>query len=371
MSESLTFADFETSGGAKIHRIPLEVFPNFWAYVYAVQKDEYCVLIDSGSGTDTSHENLLAGLKRAGIQASDLTHILLTHAHIDHFGGLSKLRPITNAKIGVHELDVQTVAHHEARLALIGRRLASFLAETGLAEETCEHVLSMYRFSKAIYQSTPVDFTLRYGSATQGGAYEAMDMQLGPFEFIHLPGHCPGHVAIRVDDVVFCGDMVVEGVTPHLSPESINPYSGLDHYLESLARLQHWAKDVRLILNGHNDVITDLPAQIESTKQNIMRRVGKAIDALKDPLTIAEICNAVYGETGGYNQMLVIEKTGAYVEYLYEHGMIEIVNANEMEQGKPAQYQRLREENMILKDLEKNVGTYVGTPRTLLQNFLM
>ncbi len=174
-----------------------------------------------------------------------------THAHIDHFGGLRKLHPLTNAKIGVHELDLQTVAHHEARLALIGRRLVAFLADAGLAEETREQILSMYRFSKAIYQSIPVDFT-----------YEAVEMRLGPFELIHLPGHCPGHVAIRVDDVLFCGDMVVEGVTPHLSPESINPYSGLEHYLESLARLAGWSKGARLILNGHDDVIADLPAAI-------------------------------------------------------------------------------------------------------------
>lgn len=332
MSEKGTFTSFETTGGASIHRIPLEVFPNFWAYVYVVQRDAYCVLIDTGSGTDTSHENLLSGFQQAGIQLSELTHILLTHAHIDHFGGLSKLRPLTHAQIGCHELDVQTVAHHEARLALIGRRLASFLAETGLAEETRDQILSVYRFSKAIYKSVPVDFTL-----------EAEDMRLGPLEFIHLPGHCPGHVAIRLDDVVFCGDMVVEGVTPHLSPESINPYSGLDHYLESLSRLQHWAKDARLILNGHDNVITDLPAQIDLTRHNIIRRVGKAVEALREPLTIEEICRAVYGETGGYQQLLVIEKTGAYVEYLYEHGLIEITNPDEMEQGLPARYRRLRD----------------------------
>lgn len=332
MSEKGTFAVFETSGGAKIHRLPLEAFPSFWAYIYVLQKDEYCVLVDAGSGTETSHENLVSGLQQAGLQPSDLTHILLTHAHIDHFGGLSKLRPITKAQIGVHELDVQTVAHHEARLALIGRRLGSFLADTGLTEETRDQLLSIYRFTKAIYQSVPVDFT-----------YEAMDMRFGPFEFIHLPGHCPGHVAIRVDDVVFCGDMVVEGVTPHLAPESINPYSGLDHYLESLARLQQWSKSARLILNGHDDAITDLPAQIEATKQNIIRRMSKAINALNEPLTVAEVSNAVYGETGGYNQLLIIEKTGAYMEYFYEHGMIEITNPDEMEHGGPGRYRRLRE----------------------------
>lgn len=346
MSEAGTFSVLETVGGAKIFRLPLEVFPHFWAYVYVVQKGEYCVLIDAGSGTESSHANLLDGLQQAGLTPSDLTHVVLTHAHIDHYGGLSKLRPLTNAKFGVHELDLQTVAHHDARLALIGRRLASFLAETGLAEETRDQILSIYRFSKAIYQSTPVDFT-----------YDSIDMHLGPFEFLHLPGHCPGHVAIRVDDVVFCGDMVVAGVTPHIAPESINPYGGLDHYLNSLSHLQQWARGARLILNGHDEVITDLPEQIKSTKQNIVRRMRKAVQAMGEPLTIERICTAVYGETSGYNQMLVIEKTGAYVEYLYEHGMIEIVNPSEMEQGQPAMYQRLREEQEMFEEVARKVGS--------------
>src|SRR5258705_11817807 len=136
MSEKASFAFFETSAGAKIHRLPLEVFPGFWAYAYLVQKDGAVFLIDCGSGTESSHNNLWNGCQQAGFQPSDLTHILLTHAHIDHFGGLTKLKLLTRAKIGCHELDLQTVAYHEARLTLISRRLAAFLAETGLVEET-------------------------------------------------------------------------------------------------------------------------------------------------------------------------------------------------------------------------------------------
>jgi hypothetical protein len=71
--------------------------------------------------------------------------------------------------------------------------------------------------------------------------------------------------------------------------------------------------------------------------------MSKALDALSEPLTVAEVCTAVYGETGGYNQLLVTEKTGAYIEYFYEHGMIEITNVDEVEQGLPAHYRRLRE----------------------------
>lgn len=332
MSTQAAYASFETSGGAKIHRLPLQVFPSFWAYASVVQKDGNSYLIDTGSGTDTSHEDLVNGLEQAGLQPSHLTHILLTHAHIDHYGGLTRLKPLTDAKIGCHELDVQTVAHHEARLALIGHRLASFLIDAGLDDETRDSLLGIYRFTKALYRSVPVDFT-----------YEAQEMKVGPFEMIHLPGHCPGHVAMRLDDVVFCGDMVVEGVTPHLAAESINPYGGLDHYLASLGHLEEWVKDARLILNGHDEAITDLHVRIEATRQNIIRRISKALGALYEPLTIAEISAAIYGEMGGYNQLLIVEKTGAYVEYLYEHNMIEITNPDELEQGRPARYGRLRD----------------------------
>ena len=345
MSVRAAYALFETLGGAKIHRLPLQAFPKFWTYSYVVQKNGDKYLIDTGSGTDTSHEDLINGLQQAGLQPSDLTHILVTHAHIDHYGGLTKLKLATNAKVGCHELDMQTIAHHDARLALIGRRLASFLTETGLAEETRDSLLNIYRFTKALYRSVPVDF-----------AYEARDMQIGPFEMIHLPGHCPGHVAMRLEDIIFCGDMVVNGVTPHLAPESINPYGGLDHYLKSLVRFRDWAAEARLILNGHDEPITDLRSSIETTRQNIIRRISKAISAMGEPLTISEICSAVYGETGGYNQLLVIEKTGAYVEYLYEHNMIEIVNPVEMELGQTARYRRLRGEDVLLEELGRKMN---------------
>jgi glyoxylase-like metal-dependent hydrolase (beta-lactamase superfamily II) len=332
MNDRRPLETFETSGGVKIFRLPLQAFPNFWAYVHVVLIDDLRILIDTGSGTDTSHDDLLNGLTQAGISPSELTHILLTHAHIDHYGGLTKLKPLTHARIGCHELDVQTVAHHEANLALLSRRIATFLAGAGLAKEEADALLAIHRFTNALPQSVPLDFT-----------YNTINEDLPAMEVIHLPGHCPGHVALRLEDVVFCGDMVVEGVTPHISPEIITPHGGLDHYLESLNKFQVWSQRARLILNGHDPAITDLPAQIDSTHKNIVRRMGRAMEAMSEPLTMAEVCNKVYENPGGYNKLLTIEKTGAYIEYLYERAWIEIANPAEVEAGLPATYWKMQE----------------------------
>jgi glyoxylase-like metal-dependent hydrolase (beta-lactamase superfamily II) len=339
-----SYSVFPTFSGAKIHRLPLQVFPNFWAYAYLVFLDGQRILIDTGSGTEASHQDLLNGLQQAGISPADLTHILITHAHIDHFGGLARLKPLSGAKIGCHNLDVQTVAHHEARLALISRRLASFLAESGLAKEDVDSLLSIYRFTKTLYRSVPVDFV-----------YSEMAEYVPALEMTHLPGHCPGHVAMRLNEVVFIGDMLVEGVTPHLAPESLNPYGGVEHYLASLSQLQRFAEGADLFLSGHNDAFFNLAERIHITRQNILRRMERLLEALARPLTIVEACRAVYGEMSGYNQLLIIEKTGAYIEYLYEHGMIEVTNFEQVEQGEPARYRMLREvsKNEILPK-EKN-----------------
>jgi glyoxylase-like metal-dependent hydrolase (beta-lactamase superfamily II) len=100
-----TFKSFVTAGGARIFRIPMNAFPNFWVYAYLVLVDDYTVLIDTGSGFGDSNIHLEAGFEQASrmagrtIRIEDLTHILITHGHIDHFGGLVFLRERTKSQL--------------------------------------------------------------------------------------------------------------------------------------------------------------------------------------------------------------------------------------------------------------------------------
>lgn len=328
---------YQTTSGIRITRLPLEAFPNFWAYAYLVQVDDWVVLIDTGSGSESSNSGLEQGLAEAEVAFAELTHILLTHGHIDHYGGLPFLLERTQALVGVHELDLGTITTHEARLAILSRKLENFLVQADIPAERRTELLNMYRFTKALYRSVAVDFT-----------YEARDMQVGPFELLHVPGHCPGHVAIKLDDVIFCGDLVLEHITPHQSPEELTPFMGVCHYLDSLSVFARWAGGATMILNGHDDPITDLPERVVHVRTNLFRRIGQTLDALSVPRTLAGVTEQVYGEMNGYNALLVIEKIGAYVEYLQQRGLVEIVNPRELEDDPqaPIKYCRIEQSDV-------------------------
>jgi glyoxylase-like metal-dependent hydrolase (beta-lactamase superfamily II) len=324
-------ANFQTAGGAQIFQLPIEAFPGFWGYSYLVlvedpELGQLQVLIDAGSGFGNANEQLEQGLRLAGEMAGTpvgpghLTHILITHAHIDHFGGLCYLRSHTQAKIGVHELDRRVLVNYEERLAVVTPRLKAYLIEAGVSPQTSAGLIAMYTFGKQLFCSTRVDFT-----------YEAIGMRLGPFEFMHVPGHCPGHVVIRLHDVLFTGDHILDRTSPHQSPERLTLSTGLDHYLQSLEKVRGWAESARIGLGGHKGPILDLPARLDAIRQVHTERLETVLTLLDQPHTITEVSRALFGEVQGYNELLALEEAGAHVEYLYQRGLLGIANLDELE----------------------------------------
>jgi glyoxylase-like metal-dependent hydrolase (beta-lactamase superfamily II) len=320
---------FQTNQGVPIIRIPLEVFPGFYAYVYLLLIDDMCILIDTGSGLGKSNQHLEEGVKAAGkrlgipVALPDLTHILVTHGHIDHFGGLNFIRAHTQAKIGIHELDVRTIVNYEERLALVTHRLSDYLWESGLKAEQHKALLALYQLNKTLFHSTTVDFT-----------YEAIGMQLRPIQMLHVPGHCAGQTIFRVHDVLLIGDHLLSKTSPHVAPESLTHNTGLGHYLQSLTEMRDWVSGVSLCLPAHEDLITDLPARMDAIYEHHMTRLDKALSAMDTPKTIAEISDYLFGWPKGYSALLAIEEAGAHVEYLYQRAQIRIANLDELENSR-------------------------------------
>ncbi|MGD8814137.1 MAG: MBL fold metallo-hydrolase [Anaerolineales bacterium] len=328
---------YASSGGARIYRIPLEVFPEMVGYAHLVYRDDLVVLVDVGSGFGVSNEHLESGLafvrEEHGERAdwTDLTHVLITHGHIDHYGGIRYVRQQCRALVGIHELDRRVLTNYEERLSLGTQRLRAFLHHAGVKADQVEEIMDLYLINKHLFSSVEVDFT-----------YEAVGMEIGSLRLFHMPGHCPGEVVILVDDVLLSGDHVLETISPHQTPERLSLNMGLSTYLNSLHRLIPLAGDIRLTLGGHEGPINDLKARIRGIQRLHYDRLNQMLDLLAKPMTIVAIAKEIFPDVQGYHELLALEETGAHIEYLEQHGFLLVENLEETNgrDPKPALYQR-------------------------------
>ena len=322
---------YESAGGARVARIPVLAFPGLVGYVSLVVYDDtelgpIRVLIDAGSGFGSSNAHLDAGLQAAadafGLPGGyeSLTHILITHGHIDHIGGLNHIRQHTQAPLYIHELDRRVLTSFPERVTVVARRLAEFLVEAGVNELRQPQILDMYLQMKRFFKPEPVDY-----------GYEAIGMRLGPFSMLHVPGHSAGHVVIRLHDILFSGDHILADISPHQAPEHLTLSTGLEHYLNSLDRLDSWSQGITLTLCGHRHPVKDLSARIAEIKSVHRERLQHTLDILREPHTISDVSKILFKEVHGYNILLALEETGAHVEYLYQRGQLAIVNLKEFE----------------------------------------
>jgi glyoxylase-like metal-dependent hydrolase (beta-lactamase superfamily II) len=319
-----------TAAGRTLYTFPVQAFPQLAANITVISDGEHRVLVDCGSGMDRSNEELLAGLARIGelfgepVDPAGLDAILITHGHIDHFGGLSFLRGFSQAPIGVHPLDRRVLSHYEERVVVASRGLERFLKGAGMSGRHLANLMQMYLFAKGVYRSTPVQFALEEGRPLPD------DLGLDGVAVYHVPGHCPGQVCLQVDDILLTADHVLSRTTPHQAPESITNNMGLGHYLASLEKIEQ-VGGVRLALGGHELPMEDLTGRIGEIRDLHDQRLNQVLEICEEPRSIAQISQELFGQVSSYHVLLALEETGAHLEYLYQRGEVLATNLDEIE----------------------------------------
>ncbi len=322
---------FESNTGVRIYRVSSQAFPGLVVHCYLLLGAGPVTLVDTGSGYGDSTPQLLAALASLrdtfgeAVRTRDIERVIITHGHLDHFGGLAQLtRPIT-AEVAIHELDKWVLAGYEERVVVATKGMAFYLEQAGVSAPKRAQLIEMYGLGKQHIRSVPVDVTLFDGQEFDG------------LEIIHTPGHCPGQVCIKIGDVLLSADHVLPKTTPHQNPESITAWTGLGHYLDALVKIAK-VEGVRLALGGHESPIENFYDRIEQIRVDHGRKLDRIFGQLQAPegQTVQELCDRMYPTVDGWNELLALTEVGAHVEYLYERGSLRVVNLDQVaREGNP------------------------------------
>ncbi|UWQ44201.1 MBL fold metallo-hydrolase [Leisingera aquaemixtae] len=215
-------------------------------------------VIDPGPECAPHLEAILAAVQ----PGQRITHIIVTHSHLDHSPLARGLSQATGAPVYAFG------GAGAGRSAIMSRLAASGLAEGGEGIDT---------------EFAP-DITVRDSDVIGGDGWE--------LEVIHTPGHLGNHIALAWNDACFTADHVMGWASSLVSP----PDGDLTDFMASCRRLR--LRSWRVFHPGHGAPVTDpagrldwLIAHRQSREAAILQALGQA------PATARALAEQIYTET--------------------------------------------------------------------------
>lgn len=211
-------------------------------------------VIDPGP-PEQSHLDAILGTLSADQRIS---HILVTHSHVDHSPLAMTLAQITDARIYGFGPSSAGRADVMADLDHIGG--GEGLDETFLP-----------------------DVALKDGDVLEGSNWQ--------LEAIHTPGHMGNHMCFAWDSkrVLFSGDHVMDWATSMVSP----PDGHLTDFMASIQKLRQRNGD-RTYYPGHGGPVADPVARLDELFAHRKMREAQILRTLDAPRTPEDITRAIY-----------------------------------------------------------------------------
>nr|WP_296070733.1 MBL fold metallo-hydrolase [uncultured Actinoplanes sp.] len=302
-----------------ITRLPLPVGMNGIETVnaYVLADGRHITLVDCGVWRDDALATLRQGLRTAGYELEDVSRVVITHAHIDHYGLAGRLMELTGAELWMHaltDLDCEKYRHPDTAVA---RRRDTYL-DHGLPPDDLPSVAHGLR-DWLPYLHSVVEASTRL----HGG--EKIPIGGQDWEVIYTPGHSTGHICLwsPAEEVVLSGDHLLPGVTPPVTFERGFDADPLRSYLDSLRRVE--ALRPERVLPGHGSPFGDVQGRIEGILRNKMRRLRAVRGAIEEgPRTVVEIADRVFARVMLQHQRsFALAETLAHIAYLRHDGVVE------------------------------------------------
>jgi len=164
--------------------------------------DEGLVLVDAGTPADAGP--ILDAVAGLGREPADVRHVLVTHCHVDHAGGLAELKEATGAPAYMHPIDAEMVRS--------GRAVRPLTRTPGVLDKATYQQL--FGDPPSTLPATDVEHEVLDG--------EVLDVA-GGIKAVHVPGHCAGQLAFLwpgggSGGVLFAADAAANVAGLSLSP---------------------------------------------------------------------------------------------------------------------------------------------------------
>jgi glyoxylase-like metal-dependent hydrolase (beta-lactamase superfamily II) len=206
---------------------------------YLVEDGDRLTAIDAG--LTASWDQFKRWIGSRGRKVSDLEAVVLTHAHVDHFGFAARAREEAGARIYAHSAEAPLV-RHPIRPRKAERPVFLYMNHAAARRLLLEVAKGGFR-TKGVEEFVQV---------TDG---QVLDGVPGKPRVVFTPGHTHGHCAIHLAerDVVFPGDAWVtrDPYTGLRGPRLVarSATNNVEQNLKSLASLEKI--DAGLALTGH------------------------------------------------------------------------------------------------------------------------
>ncbi|WP_165423293.1 MBL fold metallo-hydrolase [Ktedonosporobacter rubrisoli] len=232
-------------------------------------------LIDPGPSTTI--EALLASIREAGFAPEDITHLVATHIHLDHFGAAgSLLRHLPRARVYVHSkgarhlLDPSKVVASATRI--YGERMQQLWGEIeAVPQEKLQSI--------------------------EGG--DILNIAGRRLEVHYTPGHAVHHVIFF--DVhsgeLFAGDAAgvrLQGID-YVRPPTPPPDLDLEAWSETISKLKQLRPDVLYL--AHFGPTTNVPQHLERLREKLYSWGELVLAQMRNGKDEAEIIESFIAQT--------------------------------------------------------------------------
>jgi glyoxylase-like metal-dependent hydrolase (beta-lactamase superfamily II) len=275
-----------------VHRLALPLgihgVPTVSAYLLA--DDGGDTLVDcgiaAGAGPDATGV-LEAALRSCGSSLDGLARLVVTHAHIDHFGLAGEVVRRSGGGLWMHEATQLDLAKYRDPDEAVDNRTL-MLADHGLyGPELTESSEGLREWMPVMPSVGCPDRLLTGGERVTAGART--------WEVVHTPGHSPGHVCLwsAADRLLCSGDHLLQVVSPPVTFERGFGRDPMGSYLHSLDTVRELGPD--LVLPGHGPPFRDGARRAEVVAQGKRRRLAQVRELVEArERTATEITAALF-----------------------------------------------------------------------------